>query len=82
MHIQYIPTINLHTKFHMPRSNGTLVTSIKTAAKFNVSKTATLLFYILHKKNLIKIAYFSKLYYHMSLEDHKLSSTCCTSTPH
>jgi len=49
MHIQHIPTINLHTKFHMQGSNGTLVTSIKTAAKFNVSKTATLIFYILQK---------------------------------
>jgi hypothetical protein len=57
-----------HTIFHTPSSNGSLVITIKPKIKYTFHAAATLFLYIPHtKKNLTKVAYFSKIYYYISL---------------
>jgi hypothetical protein len=48
----------LHTKFHMPSSNGSLVIVVKLKAKENVRTAAMLLFYSLQKIYLYKNCMF------------------------
>jgi len=44
-------------------SNGLLVTTVKMKIKHELHVTTELLFYILQKVTLTKVAYFLKLYY-------------------
>jgi hypothetical protein len=60
----------------MPGSNGPLVTTINKEDKFRAE--AMLLFYILKKKCLNKVIYFSKMCYHSKF--HTLSGTNVTPT--
>jgi hypothetical protein len=46
-------TIYLHTKLHMPRSNGSLGIAVKMKAKDNF-RTAAMLFYILQNNHYYK----------------------------
>jgi hypothetical protein len=74
-------TIYPHTKFQMPRSSGSLVTSIaiKTKAKYRFH-AATMLFYIVQKNCLNKNCVFSKICYHTSFQDSVLSGTSVAPT--
>jgi hypothetical protein len=40
---------HLHTKFHVPNSNGSLTITIKLKAKYRFHAAAVLLFYIVDK---------------------------------
>jgi hypothetical protein len=51
--------ICLHTKFHMPSSNGSLVIATKPKTKYTFHAEVTL-FYT-HKNTLTKVAYFSNI---------------------
>jgi hypothetical protein len=51
IHIKFVDMciIYFHTTFHMPSSNGPLIITTKTKAKYTFQAAATLLFYTLHK---------------------------------
>jgi hypothetical protein len=68
--------IYVHTKFHMPTSNGALAIAIKPKANKDIS-TAAMLFYILHKYCRNKGAYFLKIYYSWTSETKWLHHTLC-----
>jgi hypothetical protein len=52
-------------KFHMPSSNGSLLTVIKQEAKYKFRLATMLLFYITQKCILSKNVYFFKIYFHV-----------------
>lgn len=54
--------IYLYTKFHLPSSNGLLVTAVKLTARENIF-TSAILFYILQKIILATLSYFSVVCY-------------------
>jgi hypothetical protein len=59
--------IDFHTKFHVPSSNDSLGIAIKPEVNVILGQSR---YYILHLKIiLIKVLYFSKIYYHASFQD-------------
>jgi hypothetical protein len=57
----------------MSTSNGSLVITIKSKAKYTFHVASILLFYNLQKITLTKVTHFSKIYYHTEFQDPKLS---------
>lgn len=58
-----ISIINLHTKFHIPSSDGSFVTVIKHKAKYRFHAATTLFCYIIKMLPPTKVVYFLKIYY-------------------
>lgn len=58
----HIKNVYLHTTFHMPCCNSSLVIAIKAKAKYKCLATTS--FYIAQKITLTEVAYFLNIYYH------------------
>jgi hypothetical protein len=77
MHSVYTFTIYLHTKFHMPSSNGSLVPAFKLKTKHRLQRADTL-FYSL-QITVTKVAHSSNIYYHKIFLVHMFNNTVTTS---
>jgi hypothetical protein len=64
----------LHTKLHMPTSNHSIFTTIKSEAEKIFAATPYCYFTLHNKLNNISL-YFSKISYHTSLRDPKVIGT-------
>jgi hypothetical protein len=64
--------IYLRTKFHMPRTDASMVIAFKPNSREHFRADVMLLFYILHEVPKITFGRFSKVYYHTSFQDPKL----------
>jgi hypothetical protein len=69
-----------YTKFQMPSSNITLLIDLKSKAKKRVHAAAILLFYILQKITITKVAYSSNICYHTTFQDPILSGASVAHT--
>jgi hypothetical protein len=61
--------VYLNKKFHTHKYKGFISSALKWKAKFWYYSTAILLSYILNKTVIMKITYFTKLYYHKQFLD-------------
>jgi hypothetical protein len=68
-----------YSKFRIPSSNGSSVIAIKPEAKHRFH-AVTILFCVLQKNPLTKVAYFSKICYHTSFQDPILNRDSVAST--
>jgi hypothetical protein len=67
----------LYTKFHMLRPNSLLVIAFEPKVNENICMAAMMLFYILQKITLIKVAYFLKICYHTLYQNLLSLNICC-----
>jgi hypothetical protein len=65
--------IQLYAELYAPRATGSLAVAVKPKAKDILRETAIFLFYSPQKYYLIKVARFSKMYYHTPFKYPKIS---------